>query len=67
MSQWIDMTKRFLLAEDGPTSVEYAIMLLLILVACITGVSTFGTDLAGIFHRDSQSVASAVTGASAGS
>ena len=33
----------FLLAEDGPTAVEYAVMLALILVACISTVQTLGT------------------------
>ena len=28
--------ERFLVSEDGPTAVEYAVMLALILVACIT-------------------------------
>ncbi len=33
---------RFLTSEDGPTAVEYAVMLALILVACITAVTTLG-------------------------
>jgi Flp pilus assembly pilin Flp len=32
--------RRFLHEEDGPTAVEYAVMLALILVACIT-ICTF--------------------------
>ncbi len=34
--------KRFLASEDGPTAVEYAVMLALILVACITAVTALG-------------------------
>jgi pilus assembly protein Flp/PilA len=34
---------RFLKAEDGPTAVEYAVMLALIIVVCITAVTTLGT------------------------
>ena len=34
---------RFLVSEDGPTAVEYAVMLALILVACITIVTSLGT------------------------
>lgn len=32
-------TLRFLKSEDGPTSVEYAVMISLILVACIASVN----------------------------
>ncbi len=34
---------RFLTAEDGPTAVEYAVMLALLIVVCITAVTTIGT------------------------
>ncbi len=38
-----------LTSEDGPTAVEYAVMLALILVACITVITTFGTNLSTTF------------------
>jgi pilus assembly protein Flp/PilA len=41
--------QRFLCSEDGPTAVEYAVMLALILVACITIVQTLGTSVSGTF------------------
>lgn len=37
----------FLVSEDGPTAVEYAVMLALILVACITIVTSLGTSVSG--------------------
>jgi pilus assembly protein Flp/PilA len=40
---------RFLSSDDGPTAVEYAVMLALILVACITIVTTLGTSVSGTF------------------
>ena len=40
---------RFLTSEDGPTAVEYAVMLALILVACITTVTTLGTSISATF------------------
>jgi pilus assembly protein Flp/PilA len=40
---------RFLTSEDGPTAVEYAVMLALILVACITIVSQLGSSVNGTF------------------
>ncbi len=33
----------FVKNEDGPTAVEYAVMLALIIVVCITAITTLGT------------------------
>jgi pilus assembly protein Flp/PilA len=35
---------KFLKKEDGPTSVEYAVMLSLIVVVCIASVTTLGKN-----------------------
>jgi pilus assembly protein Flp/PilA len=43
--------RRFLTSEDGPTAVEYAVMLALILVACITIVSQLGSSVSGTFSK----------------
>jgi len=42
---------RFLRDEDGPTAVEYAVMLALIIVVCITAVSTLGSNARGTFSN----------------
>jgi len=34
----------FLAKEDGPTAVEYAVMLALIIVVCITAITAIGTN-----------------------
>jgi pilus assembly protein Flp/PilA len=34
----------FVRNEDGPTAVEYAVMLALIIVVCIGAITTLGTD-----------------------
>ncbi len=34
----------FLKEEDGPTAVEYAVMLALIVVVCLAAVGTIGTE-----------------------
>jgi len=39
----------FLKNEDGPTAVEYAVMLALIIVVCITAVTTLGTNANNTF------------------
>jgi pilus assembly protein Flp/PilA len=36
--------KRFLQSEDGPTAVEYAVMLALIVVICLTAIKAVGTN-----------------------
>jgi pilus assembly protein Flp/PilA len=43
MSKFAASVKRFLVSEDGPTAVEYAVMLALIVVVCITAVTSVGT------------------------
>jgi pilus assembly protein Flp/PilA len=35
--------QRFLVAEDGPTAVEYAVMLALIIIVCLTAIQAIGT------------------------
>jgi len=39
----------FLKREDGPTAVEYAVMLALIIVVCIGAVTTLGTNASTTF------------------
>lgn len=43
MYRWIKNVRAFLQAEDGPTAVEYAVMLALIVVVCLISISTIGT------------------------
>ena len=33
---------RFLVSEDGPTAVEYAVMLALIIIVCLAAISALG-------------------------
>ncbi len=54
----ITKVQRFLVSEDGPTAVEYAVMLALILVACITIVSTLGKSISSTFSSVNNSLAS---------
>jgi pilus assembly protein Flp/PilA len=41
---------RFLKAEDGPTAVEYAVMLALIIVVCIAIITQIGQTTSGTFN-----------------
>ncbi len=42
---------RFLKAEDGPTAVEYAVMLALIIIVCIVAVTAIGTNSSATFSK----------------
>ena len=35
---------RFLKSEDGPTAVEYAVMLALIVIVCLVSIQAIGTN-----------------------
>lgn len=42
--------KRFLKSEDGPTAVEYAVMLSLIIVICLGAVRAIGDNASTTFQ-----------------
>lgn len=43
--------QRFLVSEDGPTAVEYAVMLALIIIVCLTAITAIGTKASGTFNQ----------------
>jgi pilus assembly protein Flp/PilA len=46
----------FLKREDGPTAVEYAVMLALIIVVCITAITALGTNANKTFSSVSNTI-----------
>jgi len=48
----------FLNREDGPTAVEYAVMLALIIVVCITAITALGSNANKTFSSVSTSIGS---------
>ena len=50
--------RRFLKSEDGPTAVEYAVMLALIVVVCLTAIKSIGTNANTAFTNVATSLAS---------
>jgi pilus assembly protein Flp/PilA len=44
-----DRVVKFLAAEDGPTAVEYAVMLALIIVVCIGAITALGSNANATF------------------
>jgi pilus assembly protein Flp/PilA len=57
-------TVLFLRKEDGPTAVEYAVMLALIIVVCIAAITTLGKNANNTFANVSLNTAA---GSGAGS
>lgn len=50
MSRWIARrVLNFMRRDDGPTAVEYAVMLMLIVVVCIASITTLGKNTNAAF------------------
>ena len=44
MKNFLQDARAFLESEDGPTAVEYAVMLALIVIVCLTAIRAVGTE-----------------------
>ena len=49
MKGFVNKVCRFLVSEDGPTAVEYAVMLALIIIVCLVAISQIGTNANATF------------------
>src|SRR5208337_4682329 len=56
MQGMISRVQRFLISEDGPTAVEYAVMLALIVVVCVTAVASIGNNANKTFNNVAGSI-----------
>lgn len=56
------MTKflRFLRREDGPTAVEYAVMLALIILVCISAITLAGGEIVNMWGHNRQEIENAI-------
>ncbi len=59
MKRLLKTLQRFLREEDGPTAVEYAVMLALIIVVCITAITTLGSNANATFSNVALNTAAA--------
>lgn len=50
MNMLASKVRRFLVSEDGPTAVEYAVMLALIIVVCLAAITAIGTRASSTFN-----------------
>ena len=51
MKSLAQKVQRFLVSEDGPTAVEYAVMLALIVIVCLTAIQAIGTNANSTFNN----------------
>jgi pilus assembly protein Flp/PilA len=57
MSKWQYRVGRFLCVEEGPTAVEYAVMLALIVVVCLVAITALGSNANATFGNISLNIA----------
>jgi len=57
MGKWRERVIRFMRGEDGPTAVEYAVMLALIIVVCLVAITAMGTNANKTFSNVALNVA----------
>ena len=57
MKIFADSIRNFLKEEDGPTAVEYAVMLALIVVVCLTAIGALGTSANAKFEEVGTAIA----------
>jgi pilus assembly protein Flp/PilA len=50
--------RRFVASEDGPTAVEYAVMLALIIIVCLVASQSLGTNASTTFTNIANSLGS---------
>ncbi len=50
MKNFAKKVQRFLVSEDGPTAVEYAVMLALIVIVCIASITAIGNNANDAFN-----------------
>ncbi len=48
--------RRFLASEDGPTAVEYAVMLSLIVIVCLAAITSIGQKANTVFQNIASSL-----------
>jgi pilus assembly protein Flp/PilA len=59
LSRIAQFAHKFMQAEDGPTAVEYAVMLALIIVVCIGAITTLGQNANTTFTSVGTAIGSA--------
>lgn len=58
MRKFAESVANFLKREDGPTAVEYAVMLALIIVVCIVAITALGSNANKTFSNVAATIGS---------
>jgi pilus assembly protein Flp/PilA len=58
MERFLIRLRRFFRSEKGPTAVEYAVMLALIVLICLAGINRLGRRTKRVFNQTARSLAS---------
>ncbi|MBM3998612.1 MAG: Flp family type IVb pilin [Planctomycetes bacterium] len=58
MKSLVNKVQRFLISEDGPTAVEYAVMLALIVIVCLAAIQAIGTNTRTVFNNVATQISS---------
>ena len=58
MHNFIRKLRRFAISEQGPTAVEYAVMLALIVIVSLAAIRTVGKDAKKTFQKTAKSISS---------
>ena len=56
VSQFVSHLMNFVKREDGPTAVEYAVMLALIIVVCLVAIQILGKNANSVFGEVGSSI-----------
>ena len=57
MKLFAKKVRTFFVSEDGPTAVEYAVMLALIIIVCLVSINLIGTNANQTFTDVANSIA----------
>ena len=60
MNSFMKKIFRFLAAEDGPTAVEYAMMVLLVFLVCLSAITIIGQSTSSSLQESSSSITEAL-------
>ena len=56
MRQFLHSVKTFLKSDDGPTAVEYAVMLAFVFLVCVVANGELGTTTLGLYTTSLQEI-----------
>ena len=66
MNKLAKKVQHFLVSEDGPTAVEYAVMLALIVIVCLAAIQAIGSNTTAAFQNVADSIGDGGGGGGAG-